>query len=72
MTSPYSRRQWHRWYLLLAASSIALVALVASDVYPFSLLSPLAASAVVVTAMLAASVVHRLAERRWFDRLERL
>ena len=70
--TPYSRRPWHRWYLLLAASSIALVTLVANDVYPFSLLSPLAAAAVVVTTMLVTSVVHHLDERRRFDRTERL
>ncbi len=70
--SPYSRRQWHRLYLLLAAASIALVALVAGDVYPFSLLSPLAAAAVVVSTMLVTSVVHHLDERRRFDRMERL
>ena len=70
--SPYSRRPWHRWYLLLAAGSIMLVALVASGVRPFSFLSPLAAAAVVVTAMLVTSVVHHLHERRRFDRTERL
>lgn len=70
--SPYSCRPWHRWYLLLAAGSIILVALVANGVYPFSLLSPLAASAIVVTTMLVTSVAHHLDERRRFDRRQRL
>lgn len=72
MISTYSPRLWHRWYLLLATSSIAFVALVAGDVYPFSLLSPLVAAAVVVSTMLVTSVVHHLDERRRFDRTERL
>lgn len=70
--SPYAPRPWHRWYLLLAAASIALVALIAGDVYPFSLVSPLAAAAVEVSTMFVTSVAHRLDERRRFDRTERL
>lgn len=70
--SSYSRHPWHLWYLLLAAASITLVALVGSDIYPFSLLSPLAAAAVVVITMLVTSIAHHLEERRRFDRTERL
>lgn len=62
--SSYSRLSWHWYYLLLAAGSIVLVALVAGDVYPFSQLSPLVAAAVVVSAMLVTSVAHHLYEQR--------
>ena len=62
--APYSSVSWHRYYLLLAAGSIVLVALVAVDVGPFSRVPPLVAAAAIVSAMLVTSVTHHLYERR--------